>query len=106
MPEKSAEPRQPAGNPEATKPKSKAEGYKEGIMSSVQEQTEIPAIADAARAATHIYYAEKLIRPEELSDLVEQALDGAGEPFRLTFDDGSSLYLSTSEGILTATVSG
>jgi hypothetical protein len=37
---------------------------------------------------------------------VEQALDGAGEPFRLTFDDGSSLYLSTSEGILTATVSG
>ena len=104
MPGKSAEPSQPAGN-EATKPKSKAEGYKEGIMSSVQEQIEIPAIADAARAATQIYCAEKLIRPDELSDLVEKALDGAGEPFRLTFDDGSSLYLSTSEGILTATVS-
>jgi hypothetical protein len=37
--------------------------------------------------------------------LVEQALDGAGEPFRLTFDDGSILYLTTSEGMLTATVS-
>jgi hypothetical protein len=85
--------------------KSKAEGYKETIMSSVEEQTESPAIADAARAATSIYYAEKLVRPEELSTLVEQALDGAGEPFRLAFDDGSCLYLTTSEGILTATVS-
>jgi hypothetical protein len=85
--------------------KSKAEGYKETIMSSVEEQTESPAIADAAGAATSIYYAEKLVRPEELSTLVEQALDGAGEPFRLAFDDGSCLYLTTSGGILTATVS-
>ena len=93
------------GNSETATPKSKAEDYKEVIMSSVEEQTESPAIADAARAAINIYYAEKLVRPEELSTLVGQALDGAGEPFRLTFDDGSSLYLTTSEGILTATVS-
>ena len=93
------------GNREAMKPKSKAEDHKEAIMSSVQEQTESPVIADAARAATHIYYAERLVRPEELSTLVEQALDGAGEAFRLTFDDGSSLYLTTSDGMLTATVS-
>ncbi len=93
------------GKSEATKPKSKAEDHKESIISSVQEETEGEAIADAARAAKHIYYAEKLVRPEELSTLVEQALDGAGEPFRLTFDDGSSLYLTTSEGMLTATVS-
>jgi hypothetical protein len=93
------------GNNEATKPKSKAEDHKESIMSAVQEQTESEAIADAARAAKHIYYAKQLVRPEELSTLVEQALDGAGEPFRLTFDDGSSLYLTTSEGMLTATVS-
>jgi hypothetical protein len=92
-------------NSEATKPKSKAEGHKEVIMSSVQEQTESPVIADAARAATHIYYAKQLVRPEELSTLVGQALDGAGEPFRLTFDDDSTLYLTTSDGILTATVS-
>jgi hypothetical protein len=93
------------GNREATKPKSKAEDHKESIMSSVQEQTEGPAIADAARAATHIYYAKRLVRPEELSTLVGQSLDGAGEPFRLTFDDGSSLHLTTSNGMLTATVS-
>jgi hypothetical protein len=90
---------------EVATPKSKAEEHKEVIMSSVEEQTESPAIADAARAATKIFYGEKLIRPEELSALVEQALDGAGQPFRLTFDDGSSLYLTTSEGMLTATVS-
>ena len=92
-------------NSEATKPKSKAEDHKEAIMSSVQEQTESEAIADAARAATHIYYAKQLVRPEELSTLVGQALDGLGEPFVLTFDDDSSLYLTTSEGIFTATVS-
>jgi hypothetical protein len=92
-------------NSEATTPKSKAEDHKEVIMSSVEEQTEIPAIADAANAATHIYQAERPVRPEELSTLVGQALDGAGEPFRLTFDDNSSLYLTTSAGILTATVS-
>jgi hypothetical protein len=93
------------GNSEATKPKSKAEDHKESIMSAVQEETENEAIADAARAATHIYYSKQLVRPEELSTLVGQALDGTGEPFRLTFDDGSSLYLTTSEGMLTATVS-
>jgi hypothetical protein len=85
--------------------KSKAEGYKETIMSAVEEQTESPAIDDAARAATSIYRAEKLVHPEQLSTLVDQALDGAGEPFRLAFDDGSFLYLTTNEGILTATVS-
>jgi hypothetical protein len=94
-----------AGESAAMKPESKAEAYKESIMSSIQEQTETPTVADAARAATNIYRAEKLIRPEELDTLLGQALDGAGEPFRLTFDDGSSLYLTTSEGILTATVS-
>jgi hypothetical protein len=36
---------------------------------------------------------------------VENALDGTGESFRLKFDDDSTLYLSTREGILTATVS-
>jgi hypothetical protein len=94
-----------AGSGEAMQPKSKAEDHKEAIMSAVQEQTETEAIADAARAAKHIYQAKQLVRPEELSNLVEKALDGAGEPFRLTFDDDSSLYLTTSEGVLTATVS-
>jgi len=94
-----------AGKSEATQPKSKAEDHKESIMSAVQEETEGPAIADAARAAKHIYCSKRLVRHEELSALLEQALDGDGEPFRLTFDDGSSLYLTTSEGILTATVS-
>ena len=93
------------GKSEATRPKSKAEDHKEVIMSSIQEQTESEAIADAARAATHIYYSKQPVQPEELSTLVGQALDGAGEPFVLTFDDDSSLYLTTSEGILTATVS-
>lgn len=93
------------GNSEASMLKSKAEDHKEVIMSSIQEQTESPVIADAARAATHIYCGEKLVRPEELISLVGQALEGAGEPFRLTFDDDSSLYLSTNAGILTATVS-
>jgi hypothetical protein len=93
------------GNSETTKPKSKAEDHKEAILSSIQEQTENEAIADAARAATHIYRAEQLVRPAELSALVGQALEGAGEPFVLTFDDDSTLYLTTSEGIFTATVS-
>jgi hypothetical protein len=93
------------GYREAKTPKSKAEGYKEAIMSSLQEQIEAPTVADAARAATKIYQAEKPVRPDELSALLDKALDGAGEPFRLTFDDGSCLYLTTSEGILTATVS-
>jgi hypothetical protein len=93
------------GSKQSRQPKSKAEDHKEAIMSSVQERTESQAFADAARAAKHIYYAKKLVRPEELGTLVGQALDGAGEPFRLTFDDDSSLFLTTSNGILIATVS-
>jgi hypothetical protein len=93
------------GNSETTRPKSKAEDHKEAILSSIQEQTESEAIADAARAATHIYRAKQVVRSDELSTLVGQALDGHGEPFVLTFDDDSSLFLTTSEGILTATVS-
>jgi len=85
-------------------PKSKAESYKEEIMSAVEDETETESIADAAKAAKHIH-CERLVRPEELSALVEKALDGAGESFRLTFDDDSRLYLTTSNGILTATVS-
>jgi hypothetical protein len=85
-------------------PKSKAENYKEVIMSSVEEETEAQAIADAAKASARIYV-ERVVRPEELSKLVEKALDGGGESFRLKFDDDSTLYLSTREGILTATVS-
>ena len=85
-------------------PKSKAENHKEAIMSSVEEETETEAIAAAAKAAKEISV-ERVVRPDELSALVEKALNGAGEPFRLTFDDGSSLYLSTKQGILTATVS-
>jgi hypothetical protein len=93
------------GNHEATAmPKSKAENYKEAIMSSVEEETETQAIADAAKASSRIYV-ENVVRPEELSKLVEKALDGSGETFRLKFDDDSTLYLSTREGILTATVS-
>jgi hypothetical protein len=93
------------GNHEATAmPKSKAESYKEAIMSSVEEETEAQAIADAAKASSRIYV-ERAVRPEELSKLVENALDGTGESFRLKFDDDSTLYLSTREGILTATVS-
>jgi hypothetical protein len=85
-------------------PKSKAEGYKETIMSSVEEETESEALADAAKAAARIYV-ERLVRPEELTKMVEKALDGREERFRLSFDDNSNLYLSTSGGILTATVS-
>lgn len=85
-------------------PKSKAENHKEVIMSSIEEDTESQAIAAAARAARKIYI-ERAIRPEELSNLVEKALDGSGEPFRLMFDDDSCLYITTKEGILTATVS-
>jgi homoserine acetyltransferase len=85
-------------------PKSKAENHKEAIMSSVEEETETEAIAAAAKAAKEISV-ERVVRPDELIALVEKALDGAGEPFRLTFDDGSYLYLSTKQGILTATVS-
>jgi DNA-binding NarL/FixJ family response regulator len=85
-------------------PKSKAENYKEVIMSSVEEETETQAIVDAAKASARIYV-ERVVRPEELSNLVEKALDGSGESFRLRFDDDSTLFLSTREGILTATVS-
>jgi DNA-binding NarL/FixJ family response regulator len=85
-------------------PKSKAENYKEVIMSSVEEETETEAIVDAAKASARIYI-ERVVRPEELSKLVEKALDGSGESFRLKFDDDSTLYLSTRERILTATVS-
>jgi len=85
-------------------PKSKAENHKEAIMSSVEEETEAEAIAAAAKAANEISV-ERVVRPDELSALVEKALNGLGEPFRLTFDDGSCLYLSTKQGILTATVS-
>lgn len=93
------------GDYEATAmPKSKAENYKEVIMSSVEEETETEAISDAGKAAAQIYV-ERIVRPEELSRLVAQALDGAGESFRLKFDDDSSLYLSTRGGILIATVS-
>jgi hypothetical protein len=93
------------GNDEATAmPKSRAENYKEVIMSSVEEETETEAIADAAKAAAQIYV-ERAVRPEELSRLVEKGLESGGESFRLKFDDGSSLYLSTNAGILTATVS-
>jgi hypothetical protein len=85
-------------------PKSKAESYKETIMSAVEDETEDEAIADAAKAARQITI-ERRVRPEELSGLVEKALDGGGEPFRLRFDDGSTLYLTTAEGTLKATVS-
>jgi|SRR5579859_1236535 len=93
------------GNHEATAmPKSKAENYKEAIMSSVEEETEAQAIADAAKASSQIYV-ERVVRSGELSNLVDKALHGTGESFRLKFDDDSILYLSTREGILTATVS-
>lgn len=85
-------------------PKSKAENFKEVIMSSVEEETEAEAIADAAKASSEIYV-ERVVRPDELSKLVEKALNGTGDSFRLKFDDDSTLFLSTREGILTATVS-
>ena len=86
-------------------PKSKAENHKEAIMSAVEDETESEAIAEAAKAANHICVDEKVVRPADLSKRVEQALDGAGERFHLKFDDGSELYLATTGGILTATVS-
>jgi hypothetical protein len=86
-------------------PKSKAENHKEVIMAAVEEETENEAIAEAAKAATNIYAEERLVRAEELSNLVEKALSGTAGSFRLKFEDGSNLYLSTSGGILTATVS-
>jgi hypothetical protein len=86
-------------------PKSKAENFKETIMAAVEEETENEAIADAAKAAKRIYAEERNVRAEELSTLVEKALADSGESFRLEFDDGSNLYLSTKGGILTATVS-
>jgi hypothetical protein len=86
-------------------PKSKAEGFKEAIMAAVEEETENEAIADAVKVATNIYVEQRLVRAEEVSTLVEKVLDGSGESFRLMFDDGSNLYLSTSGGILEATVS-
>ena len=86
-------------------PKSKAENFKETIMAAVEEETENEAIADAAKAAKRTYAEQRNVRAEELSTLVEKALDDSGESFRLEFDDGSNLYLSTKGGILTATVS-
>ena len=74
-------------------------------MAAVEEETENEAIAAAAKAATRVYAEQRHIQADELSNLVEKALHASGGPFRLQFDDGSSLYLSTAEGILTATVS-
>jgi len=85
-------------------PKSKAESFKELIMAAVEDETDSQAISEAAKAARHICV-ERAVRPEDLSTFVEQALDGAGEPFHLKFDDDSDLYLSTSGGTLIATVS-
>jgi len=86
-------------------PKSKAENHKEVIMSAVEDETESEAIAEAAKAAQRIRAGERSVRPEDLSAQVEKALDGAGERFHLKFDDGSELFLATTGGILTATVS-
>lgn len=86
-------------------PKSKAENHKEAIMSAVEDETESEAIAAAAKAAQQIRVAERIVRPEDLSTRVEKALEGPGERFHMKFDDGSDLYLSTTGGILTATVS-
>jgi uncharacterized protein (DUF2336 family) len=95
---------QPHANWRKPVAKSKAESFKETIMSALEDETENEAIADAGKAAARIYV-ERAIRPQELSKLVEEALEGNGERFRLNFDDDSSLYLSTTGGILTATVS-
>ena len=84
--------------------KSKAESFKEAIMSALEDETESEAIADAGKAAARILV-ERAVRPQELGKLIEQALDGSGERFRLSFDDDSNLYRSTTGGILTATVS-
>ena len=85
--------------------KSKAESHKEAIMAAVEEETEGEAIAAAAKAATQIKLEQRTISAKELSASVEKALHGPGGSFRLQFDDGSNLFLSTSGGILTATVS-
>ncbi len=78
-------------------------------MSAVEEETDKEAIAEAAKAANHIYVDERSVerplRSEDLATQVAQALDGAAKRFHLKFDDGSDLYLSTTGGILTATVS-
>lgn len=86
-------------------PKSKAENHKEAIMAAVEDETESEAIADAAKAAKNVYANERAVPADELGTLVEKALDGSGENFRLKFDDDSNLFLSTKSGILTATVS-
>ena len=86
-------------------PSQKRKTARKRIITAIEDRTLSPVLAETARTATHIYYAEKLIRPEELGILLDQALGGSGEPFRLTFDDGSSLFLTTSEGLLTVTVS-
>ena len=85
--------------------KSKAESHKEAIMAAVEEETESEAIAAAATAATQINVEQRAVPAKELSDLVEKALNEGGGPFRLQFEDGSNLYLSTDDGTLTATVS-
>jgi len=74
-------------------------------MAAVEEETESEAIAAAAKEATQINVEQRVIPAEKLSELVEKALDDGGGPFRLQFGDGSNLYLSTSDGTLTATVS-
>jgi hypothetical protein len=74
-------------------------------VSAVEDETESEAIAEAAKAAQSIRFAERIVLPDDLSRQVEKALDGAGERFHLKFDDGSELYLATTGGILTATVS-
>ena len=86
-------------------PKSKAESHKEAIMAAIEDETETEAIADAAQAAKNIQADKRTVGAEELSALVEKALDGSGDGFRLNFDDGSTLFLTTKGGILTATVS-
>jgi hypothetical protein len=86
-------------------PKSKAESHKEAIMAAVEEETESEAIAAAAKEATQINVEQRPVPAEKLSEMVEKALDDGGGPFRLQFGDGSNLYLSTSGGTLTATVS-
>ena len=86
-------------------PKSKAESHKEAIMAAVEEETESEAISAAAKEAAQINVEQRVVPAEKLSELVEKALDDGGGPFRLQFGDGSNLYLSTSGGTLTATVS-
>ena len=107
MPGKSTQSRRIVSTAGTAKPnaKSKAEDRKEAILTAIEDHTLTPVLADAAKAAEQVYCAGKLIRSEELGTLLDQALETSGEPFLLTFDDGSSLYLTTTEGMLTATVS-